>query len=268
MKFNRKHIFSLSIIFGFFSGYAQEDPPLEPLTTDRPDATESPTAMPLGFLQIETGFSYDSFKDQAIKNESFTYNTTLLRYGLIKNLELRVGWDFVEGRTTVNGNRLEDVTSGFNPLLLGFKTTIAQAQGWLPEIGFLGHLYLPFTAGTDYKPETTGADFMFAFDHTLNEKSSIGYNLGAAWNDDSPEVSYIYAMAYGYSITDNVGAYAEVYGNLPENNRANHFWDAGLTYLFSNNLQLDASVGSSITKGQDLLLSAGVSYRIPKKQNK
>ena len=222
--------------------------------------------MPKGFLQIETGSFYEAFKEKNIKYEAYTYNTTLFRYGLIKNLELRVEFEFVEGRTKVDGQTLDDVTSGLQPLKLGFKTTIAQENGWMPEIGFLGQLYLPFAASTDYKPATTGVEFRFAFEHTLSEKSSIGYNLGADWLDDSSEASYIYTIAYGLDLTEKLGIFAELYGNLPENSKSNHYWDAGLTYLISQNVQLDASVGTSITKGQDILVSAGLSFRIPKKQ--
>lgn len=254
------------ISFGFvsFTLLSQENQPLEPLITDRPDATESPIAMPKGFFQLETGAIFESFDDQSVKTETFTYNTTLLRYGLLNNLELRLGWDFIEGNTSINGQQLDDVTSGFNPLLLGFKTTISEEKGLLPTIGFLGHLYLPFTASTDYRPETTGVDFRFSFSNTLSDRSSLSYNLGARWRDDSPEAAYLYTLAYGYGITDKFGVYAELYGDFPEDNKANHLWDAGLTYLINNNFQLDATVGTSFTKGQDILLSAGFSYRIPK----
>lgn len=135
----------------------------------------------------------------------------------------------------------------------------------MPEIGFLGQFYLPFTAGKDYKPETTGVDVILALEHTLSKSSSIGYNFGAAWMDDSSEALFIYSIAYGLEITEKLGAFVELYGDFSQNNRANHYWDAGLTYLISNNLQLDASVGTSITKGQDLFLNAGISYRIPKR---
>jgi hypothetical protein len=267
MKSIRKPICFFFTGLGSLALYAQEESQLGALITDRPDATESPTAVPKGFLQVETGAFYESFEDNGIKNENYTYNTTLVRYGLLKNLELRLGWDFVEGQTKVNGTALDNITSGFNPLLFGFKTTIAKENGCMPEIGFLGHLYLPFTAGSDYKPDTTGVDFRFSFAHTLSEKSSIAYNLGAAWRDDSPEAAYLYTLAYGYSITNQLGAYAELYGDFPENSKANHLWDVGLTYLVSNNVQLDATVGSSFTEGQDILISAGVSFRIPKKNN-
>lgn len=233
------------------------------LITDRPDATESPTTIPKGYIQVETGAFYESFEEGIIKKEAYTYNTTLVRLGLLDNLELRLGWDFVEGKTKINGAKLNDVSSGFNPLLLGAKIAITEEKAAFPEIGFLAHLYLPFTAGKDYKPETTGVDFRFSFAHTLSENSSLSYNLGAQWGDDSSEAAYVYTIAFGQSITDKLGAYAELYGDMPENNKANHFWDAGLTYLISDSVQLDATLGSSITKGQDILLSGGVSFRLP-----
>ncbi|WP_299337850.1 transporter [uncultured Psychroserpens sp.] len=262
------YLLGLSCLYSgvaFAQNETKPDIASEPLVTDRPDATESPTTITPGFVQVETGAFYESFEDNSIKFETYTYNTTLVRLGLLDNLEFRVGWDFVEGRTSVNGNRLNDVASGFNPLLLGTKIAISEEKGWRPEIGVLGHIYLPFTAGEDYRPETTGVDFIFSFAHTLSEKSSLGYNLGARWQDDSPEAAYLYSLSYGYSISDTLGTYLEVYGNLPEDSKSNHLWNTGLTYLISNNVQLDATIGTSITEGQDLLLSAGVSFRLPTK---
>lgn len=251
-------LFSVSIF-----SFAQENSTLEPLITDRPDATESPTALPKGFLQVETGAFYESFEENNIKTEDFTYNTMLVRYGLLNNLELRLGYNYTNSKVKFNGNEIAS-TNSFSPLLLGFKTTIAQENGWMPEIGFLGHLNLPFSVKKELRPENTGVDFRFSFTHTLSEKSSLSYNLGAAWENDNPEAAYLYTIAYGYSLTSKLGAYVELYGDFPENNKANHLWDAGFTYLISNNFQLDATVGSSITDGQDILISGGFSFRIPK----
>lgn len=266
---NIKAVLFTVLIITSISLSAQEDNKnsLGALITDRPDATESPTVIPKGYLQVETGTFFQSFEKNNIKINSNTFNTTLLRLGLLDNLELRLGWDFTEVSTEVNGSKLANVASGLNPLLLGFKSGIASENGVFPEIGIMGHIYLPFTASRDFKPETTGVDFRFSFAHTLSETSSLSYNIGAAWGDDSSEAAYVYTIAYGQSITDKFGAYVELYGDMPENSSSNHFWDAGLTYLLSNNVQLDATVGSSITEGQDLLLSAGVSFRLPTKAN-
>ena len=264
-----KILFASLLIFISLKSIAQENSNSKldnPLVTDRPDATEASSTVGKGVLQFETGGLYESFKTNNIKNESYTYNTMLIRYGLLDNLELRLGWDFVEGVTTVNGNKLDNVTSGLSPLLLGLKLDIAEENGAMPEIALIGHVFPVFSAGQDYRPETTGVDFRLSLSHTLNEKSSLGYNIGAQWSDDSSEAAGIYTLAYGYSISDKWGMYAEVYGDLPEDSSANHFWDAGFTYLASNDLQFDAYLGTSITDGQDLLVGMGLSYRIkPKK---
>lgn len=231
------------------------------LITDRPDATESPSTVPLKNLQIETGGLYTSIKDKDIKSELFVYNNTLLRYGLLKNFELRLAWVISESMERINNQNSQTIASGFSPLVLGAKVAITKEKGLLPDIGLMLHMAFPFLAAESYKPETTSVSFRFAFGHTINEKSSIAYNLGARWEGDSPEVAYIYSISYGYGITEKLGAYAEVYGNFPEKLRANHFCNAGLTYLIKNNFQLDATVGTGLSGNQDLLLGTGLSYR-------
>lgn len=256
-----KHItITLFTMLVFLPIFAQQERP--ELITDRPDATESPSVVVRGALQIESGALFTSFEDDVLQTNTTTYNTTLLRFGLLENLELRLGWDFVEQRNKLSTAQEEVIQNGLSPLLLGMKVNITQEKGWLPTIGLIGHLFLPFTASDDFKPQNTSVDFRFAFDHTLSDSSSIAYNLGAQWEADTPGAAYIYTLAYGYSLTDSFGLYAELYGDMPENNSANHYWDAGLTYLVLPNLQLDATVGTSITEGQDILVSAGFSYRI------
>ncbi|MDT0557828.1 transporter [Ichthyenterobacterium sp. W332] len=258
----------LGLAFGlcFFANSQETQSDLGPLVTDRPDATEASSTVGKGILQIETGGLYESFEDNGIKSEHYTFNTMLVRYGILDNLELRLGCDFVEGTTKVNGNKLDNVTSGLSPLLFGVKIDIAEEKNGIPEIALIGHVFPVFSASKDYRPETTAVDFRFSLSHTLNERSSLGYNIGAEWGNDSPEMAAIYTLAYGYSITDKIGFYAELYGDLPEDSSANHYWDAGFTYLANNDLQFDAYFGSGITGGQDLLLGLGLSYRILKLQ--
>lgn len=251
-------LFSISLI-------AQDgaDAP-EPLETDRPDATEASSVVPKGTLQIETGGFYESYEENNFKAARTAYNFTLLRYGLLENLELRLGWNYEHIGFSLNGQKLPESLNGLSPLLAGMKVSIAEEKNGMPEIALIGHIFLPFSASSDFKPQTTGADFRFSLSHTLSEKSSIGYNIGAQWGNDNPEIAYIYTVAYGYSLSDKFGFYLELYGDFLENSSANHLWDAGFTYLALPNLQFDIYAGTSITNGQDILLGAGLSYRIPK----
>lgn len=235
------------------------------LITDRPDATESPYTVGTGNFQIETGALFTDSGDDAFNTESTVFNTGLLRYGLNETIELRLGWDYLNERTNNNGTELSDI-NGFTPLLLGAKFELVNEKGWIPQIGLLTHLRLPFSAAEEFRPENTGMEMIFSFDHTLSDKDGIAYNLGARIADDR-SLEYIYTIAYGYSFTEKWGAYAELYGAFPEDTQAYHLWDAGITYLVNNNLQLDATIGTGFNgtaANQNLLISAGFSYRILK----
>lgn len=241
-----------------FTSFSQQD---MDIITDRPDDTESASLVSKGFLQVESGFYYEELNEGDNFEKTWALNTTLLRFGLLDNLEMRLGFDIVDKSGNLDGFSFETGT-GFKPLLLGTKIGIAKEKGLLPEMALMGHLYLPFTAKEDYRPSGTGVDFRFAFGHQL-ENSSISYNVGAKWVEDNSNATFTYSLAYGYDLASMIGVFIEVYGDLPEHNRTSHYWDGGLTYLISQNFQADAFVGSGINNEQTIIYGAGISFRLP-----
>ena len=115
------------------SSFSQEDTKVGAIVTDRPDATEASSTVGKGNLQFETGGLYESFEESSIKSENYVYNTMLIRYGILDNVELRLGWNFIEGVTKVSGNKLDNVASGLTPLLLGLKIDIAEEKSRLTK---------------------------------------------------------------------------------------------------------------------------------------
>lgn len=230
------------------------------IITDRPDETEAPFLVPIHFLQVETGFSFSYFDKSVPENKQFTYNTTLIRYGLLNNLELRLGTDY---KKNLFDESLKDQTQGLMPLLLGAKIHIADEKGGIPQMGFIGHLRLPFAASKETKTSTTGVDFRFAFTHTISDKADLSYNLGAKWHNDANEAVYLYTVAYGQDLTKNFAGFVEIYGDLPESNGAEHYWDAGFTYLICNNLQADIFFGTGLNAAQKYMVGGGISFIIP-----
>lgn len=241
--------------------FAQETPDL---ITDRPDQTESAATVPHKSLQIETGFIWGNDETSTLKTSSTTYNTTLLRYGLLNNFELRLGMEY-------NGDKFENKQlkntssiNGLSPLHAGFKIKITEEEGWKPEMAFLAGLDLPFTAATDYKTDYTAAGMRLSFAHTLSDRLSVGYNLGAEWDGDTAIPGYFYSLALGIGITDKIGAFTEFYGTFFENNTAEHLFDAGFTYLIKPKLQIDLSGGLGLNDNAlDSFISCGLSYRLP-----
>lgn len=235
------------------------------LITDRPDATESPNTVPQGFFQYEGGFLFSKNKAGTGGVDRTALNTGLFRIGVLDNLELRLGYNIMEQthEMLVCATTAKEL-SGLDPMLLGFKMAIRQGETGKADLGFMAHVYLPFTASEDFRPQTTAVDFRFSVGHTLNESSSIAYNIGAQWAADEAEMAYVYTVAYGLSLSEKWGVYLELYGDLPENSSPNHSWDTGLTYLINNHIQLDATIGSGITTDQAILLSTGLSVRFPR----
>jgi hypothetical protein len=117
-----------------FNLYAQFES--DHLVTDRPDQTESSSVVPKGSLQIETGlvFENDNFKignKTEIKTNSLNLATTLVRYGIYKYFELRLGGQYTIEKTEIIKNTTE--LSGINGLDLGTKIFLREENGYFFE---------------------------------------------------------------------------------------------------------------------------------------
>lgn len=233
------------------------------LITDRPDQTESSAVVPHKSLQIETGFVMKNKETDFIVQRSYEYNTTILRYGLLKNMELRLGMEYLGDKVS---NKKSDTTNnvlGLSPIYTGFKIKIAEEEGWKPEIAFLGGLVLPFTADKEYKPDYSATNIRFLFANTLSDRFSIGYNLGAEWDGETAATGYFYSLSLGIGLTDKLGMFVEGYGLLPEEGDSESLFDAGFTYLVFPNFQLDLSGGIGLNDNAiDNFLSFGLTYRL------
>lgn len=226
---------------------------IEPIQTDRPDQTETPAIVPKGMFQVETGFTFQ--KDDAF-NKSFSLPSTLWKYGVNENFELRLITEFLSEK--INNEKL----NGLSPLYVGFKVKLTDEKGIVPKTSFIAHISLPNAASTKYKTDYFAPEFRFVMQHTLSEKFSLSYNLGAEWDGFTAEPTFIYTNAIGYSISDKFGSYIELFGFIPQNTKSNHSIDGGITYLINNNFMLDLSSGFGISKNApDHYIALGFSYR-------
>lgn len=231
-------------------GKAQELPSIQ---TDRPDQTECPFITPKHFFQLENGFSYE----QNHKNwSSFVAPTILTRFGINNYLELRIITEY----TVIKEN--ENIFSEINPIVVGIKIKLLEEKGLIPTTSLISHIGFPKAASPDYRANYYYPEFRFAMQHTISEKQSLSYNLGAEWNGENTKPTFIYTLTTGYSLTEKIGAYAEFYGFVPQIGKADHRFDLGLTYLYNPNHQLDFSGGFGLSKtSPNYFLSLGYSFR-------
>lgn len=226
----------------------------ESIQTDRPDQTETPTLVAKGMFQVETGFSVQK---NDVNSTTQTLPSTLWKYGVNDHFELRLITEFTHEKL------FYEKVSGFNPILIGCKIKIADQKGIVPKTSFIGHISLPNVASKEFKSEYFAPEFRFVMQHALSKKVSLSYNLGAEWNGFSPEPTFIYTVATGYSITEKLGSYIELFGFAPQQQTANHNFDGGFTYLISPNFMVDASAGVGITENApDHYWALGFSFRL------
>lgn len=224
-----------------------------PIQTDRPDQTETPYTVPAKHFQMETGVSFEQTDPEI---QSYTDPTILFKYGLNDHFELGLITEFA----TI---KARETTAGLTPITLRFKEKITDEKGLLPVTSFIGFLSVPNFASKEFKATYFAPAFRFTMQHTLSQKFSIGYNLGAEWNGETAEPAFIYTLTTGYSISDKIGAYLEIYGFAPQYSKADHRFDGGLNFLLKENILLDISGGAGITENApDYYMALGFSFRL------
>lgn len=226
---------------------------LPSIQTDRPDQTECPFITPKGYIQFENGFSVEKINSETT---TVVIPTILTKFGINDHFELRLITEFSIDRTETNK------IAGINPVLIGFKTRLFEEKGIIPTTSFIGHMSLPDLASKNYKTAYYAPEFRFTMQHTISEKQSLSYNLGAEWNGATAEPVFIYTLTTGYSISEKISGYVELYGFMPQIDKPDHRFDAGLNYLFNPNHQLDVSAGFGLSKiSPDYFISLGYSFR-------
>lgn len=254
-----QNILTALIVLCTFVGMTAQE--LPPLATDRPDQTESSSTVGKGVVQIETGYLM-AWEDLPTGNfdQDITHDfaTTLLRIGILDNLELRLATSY----TSFNPVFGQDI-SGLSPVSVGTKIDIAEESGAWPEVAFIGHITLPWIGEEEFRPNYIAPDFRFSFSHTLSDRFSLGYNLGFEWNGVVANDAFIYTIALGAAITEALSVYIEPFGAWPANGDGTHSFDAGATYLLNDNLQVDVSYGFVYSGMDSRYFSVGLSVRIP-----
>lgn len=230
--------------------FAQDLPSIQ---TDRPDQTECPFITPKHYFQLENGFSYEKNNKNS---ELIVAPTILTRFGINKFFELRLITEYVVSK--------ENSTTypGINPILIGFKTRLLEEKGIIPSTSLIAHIGIPDLASSEYRANYYYPEFRFTMQHTISDKQSLSYNLGAEWNGVDKKSTFIYTLTTGYSLTETIGAYIEFYGFVGQIGKADHRFDLGLTYLFNSNHQLDVSGGFGLSAiSPEYYFALGYSFR-------
>ena len=218
----------------------------ESISADRPDQTEATYILPKNDFQISEGllFSKDIFENQF-----------LLRYGLFKNTEIR---------TTLTFGNYEDKFQ-LQPVQLSLKhRIISEEAGLIPSISIIATADFEKLASDDLQSNQIPLQLIIAFNHDINDKYFLAYNLGTStWLKD-----LILTAETGMDISDKFSFFLEYYGNYIKAMKPDHNIDCGILYVPKPNLQLDLAAGKSLVEPNGYFVTAGFSYWFKSKPGK
>ena len=246
----KRIIFTVLMMFSFVGIFAQE----VEFTADRPGASTGPSTVAKGVIQLEQGVQYDGDGGKG----AFTFSNTMFRYGLFNGVELRLCGD---GFIYNNGSKWKPAFSGVS---IGTKIRCYEGDGAVPAVSVLADFSIPYTGTEGFVVENFTPSLYLLFENNLNDKFSLGYNVGAEWNGVSPSPVAFLALCLGYSINDDLGCFVESYNYLAK--AGNQFCaDFGFNYMVAPKVQLDLAANLDLCDPANCwAVSLGVAWQINK----
>ena len=245
------------------------------MVTDRPHIAETPILVPKNFLQLETGFQFQKSKSASYSTNDFTYNTSLIRWGLGRRVEARFQMDYLGQKNYLRSNdSLIANTNGLSGLSIGSKVFLFDEKGILPKGTLLYWVSLPVLASKNFRtPYTTASEIEFLFLNKISDFYELEYNVGLQWNGNTRNAAYAYALNNEFSLNDKFHFFLELYGYFYENSGPNdqfngrytndHRVNGGIWYLFNKDLQVDISGGAGLSKiSPSYYIAVGLSKRL------
>ncbi|MGH9379498.1 MAG: transporter, partial [Thermoanaerobaculia bacterium] len=224
---------------------ACERPADAELISDRPDATESAATVPARCWQLEGGATWEEAED----DESMTWGELLLRYGVGDRWELRIG---VPSYTDPGVG-----AAGFEDSSLGVKLLLARHdpdRPRRPQAALLLDSTLP-TGETGFREPHAQPAALLALAWPLGARTELATNLGAAYPSVEAEQfgTALASVAVGRELSDRLGGFIELFGASRDEpgGSARTFFDAGITWAATADLQLDLRAGIALGPSDD-----------------
>ncbi|MCQ2234240.1 MAG: transporter [Paludibacteraceae bacterium] len=231
---SNKFITTTLALFLGTSIYAQEVETQETIdfSADRPGASTGTDITGKYKLMFETGFGFERDRYEGADSKTYTLNTSLLRFGLSDNAELRFQID--EQTQEEDGESV----SGICPMIVGSKLKIFDGYKAIPKIGLLCNLVLP-TGKSEFKSDYVSPQIYLLFDNELTDKLSLGYNVGGEWDGNTANATTFAAICLGYSITDKFGAFIENYDYFHSEHKPVWLTEFGVSWQVAPRVQVD-----------------------------
>lgn len=229
------------------------------IRADRPGFLNSPTLVPPGRWQIESGVGLA----QQRGGSDATGTPLALRYGLREDLELRAstsGWNHVDAHGAPDAHGWGDLTLGvkrpLDPHWADLDLSSAEALSWTAE------LRLP-SGSRDIGSNRLAASLSAVGAWALGERGEFGATAGLAWDPEADSLVGSLAASAGIEAWQAGSVYAELgWFPLLQSGEDPLFVGCGLTQLASADVQLDLFFDTGLgASAGDWFAGLGISWR-------
>lgn len=258
---------SISTLSAMDDPIVMERKNVRPLSTDRPDQTESACTVPKGWFQVESNLvSFSRTYGTAEQAQSTSLCDFIFKYGITQNTDLQFGWaPRVLRRDQDADGELAGKSSGSGDICLRMKTNVVGNDSGPYALAFLPWFKAP-TA-------TSGlGNNCCEYGLTINQELDIGggWELGssiflamAVTDERDRYFEPAFTLALGHDLTERLGFYVETYqGWLEDDDRyLQSSFDGGLTYHITPDMKLDAGMNWFFNGQKALNPFVGISFR-------
>ena len=240
---------------------AQEEDAAD-FTSDLFGGITSTDVLPVGRLQWETYALYEHTTMDGMDYKTWCPNSSMLRYGLYKNVELFATGTWMHLR--VDGESY----SGFSDLAVGVKTRIFQGWKAVPSVALRGFLYFPGSENSDFLPRHFAYQLDLLFCNPLTSWCELGYMGSVIW-DDNPSPTYFWGANLNFLLSDKITLTVEesnYYCDYEPEDKFEPWGSLTLTYRLHPRVELGLATDINLRHPNDFRnVALGVTWQLTKK---
>lgn len=250
----KKVLLLFVLVFAANLIYAQEE--LPSVVPDRPGYCWGTEVTPHHKVIWDHGFGYESASEGV---HTLTLSSSVLRYGLFENLELRMGTDFM----MYNDGDAMEPTFGFSPLTIGTKLKLYEGSGILPSIGLLAELQSHHIGSKELLPSHLAPSLYLIFENDVADWLGVYYNVGEEWDGESATPTTFLGLSLYFSFNEQLGAFVETYNYLHPEEENQYMSEFGFFWQVSRRVQLDMEADFDLKNFRNYYsVGCGVSWLI------
>ncbi len=244
---------------------------LREMSTDRPDTTESPFTVDVGHFQLELSFvdvTSDKRSDDGFLSRSLEIAPMLLKLGVLDNMDLQLGIaPYTRTHQTDEATGATTTAQGFGDLTLRAKINLWGNDGGVTAFAIMPFVKLPTAHEALGNGRVEGGVILplaVQLPHGLSLCFMPEFDAVTTGDGEPYRVDWVHTATLGFPIAGEVGGYVEYAGfaDLSHTEPYRRYFNAGVTYAPTPNIQVDGGVRIGLTTAaDDWGLFVGISHR-------